>query len=156
MGVPERLVWAVDTLGVRHGERILEIGCGRGVAVGLIRERGGEVTAIDRSAKMIAIARERNPGACFMISAVEDDRLSGPYDKIFSVNVNLFWTRSPARELEIIRRLLAPGGRLYAFYESPGGRDQSAKVAEGFVAGGFSAEILREGGLIGVTGRPSP
>jgi SAM-dependent methyltransferase len=42
---------------------------------------------------------------------------AGSFTKIFAVNVNLFWVRSPATELEVARRLLAPGGGLFLFYD---------------------------------------
>jgi SAM-dependent methyltransferase len=58
----ERFVWAVDILAVRPADRLLEVGCGHGVAVSLVSEglTTGTITAIDRSPKMIEVATRRN------------------------------------------------------------------------------------------------
>ena len=58
----ERLVWAVDTLEVRPTDRLLEVGCGHGVAVSLVCARltTGRSPRIDRAPKMIEMATRRN------------------------------------------------------------------------------------------------
>jgi ubiquinone/menaquinone biosynthesis C-methylase UbiE len=60
--VPERLEWAVSRLALQPDHHVLELGCGHGVAAGLVcdRLRSGHVTAVDRSAAMIDRARRRN------------------------------------------------------------------------------------------------
>ncbi|HSA52092.1 MAG TPA: methyltransferase domain-containing protein [Yinghuangia sp.] len=127
--VPRRLRWAVERLDVRPDDRILEIGCGRGVAAELVCEllSGGRYFGIDRSASAINGAEARNAGhvtagrAEFLVAPVEGTDLTthGPFDKAFAVNVNLFWTHDPAHELGLIDAALASDGGLHLFFEPP-------------------------------------
>ncbi len=146
----ERLAWAVDALGVEPGDRVLEVGCGHGVAATLVCERldGGRLTGIDRSAKMIDMARRRNEEhvaadrAVFETVALEradfgDER----FDKVFGVHVAALW-RS-AGSLEVVRRHLTPGGALYVINQAPGWR--SAADARGSAE--QVAATLRERGF---------
>jgi cyclopropane fatty-acyl-phospholipid synthase-like methyltransferase len=145
---PERLSWAVEQLKIAGDERLLEIGCGRGVAVSLICPplTTGTITAIDRSEIAISAARQKNAAhlasgkVSFRHAALED--LTGPprsFDKIFAVNVNLFWLGA-TRGLDVVGKLLAPDGALFLFYEPPSlaGRKQAeAKLLANLEANHF-------------------
>ena len=58
--------WERDGLGLEHGQRLLDVGCGPGdAALALAEDLGadGEVVGIDASAEMIAVARARAAAA---------------------------------------------------------------------------------------------
>jgi len=172
-GASQRLIWAVDLLGVRPGDRVLEVGCGHGVAVTLVAERldGGRIVALDRSKTMIAMARRRNAehvdaGRAELVAvALEDADLGDErFDKVFAVHVAAFW-RQAERTLGVVRAHLAPGGALYLFSQSPGW--SSPEAARSFAAGvagvlhehGFAVEDVRVGDLrppaVAVIARPA-
>ena len=164
MDRPERNRWAVELLAVQAEDRILEIGCGPGVAAALVCERlaGGRLTAIDRSATAIERARVRNAahvGAGRLVLVQTDlASFTGPpaqLDTAFAVNVNLFWTSPADAECAVLARVLRPGGAVHLVYEGPGtGRDIAPAVAATLERHGFTTEIVRhrDGRLVCVVG----
>jgi len=123
--VSERLRAIVDGLALRPGERVLEIGCGHGVAATFVCEGGARLTAVDRSPKMIEAAARRNAAwveagtAEFLVASLEDlDLGDRRYDTIFAVRVGLFH-REPARARALASPGLAPGGRIVAAFDEP-------------------------------------
>lgn len=128
-----RLAAIVDALPLIDGLRVLEIGCGPGAAARAVAERigNGHVLAIDRSAKVIAQARE---GAAELISvgrlslrcvAAEDFVLEAgepPFDIAFAIRVGALDGRHPAAGTLALKRIaaaLVPGGRLFIDGGSP-------------------------------------
>lgn len=96
-----------------RGGRAIELGCGSGQFLGLLAERFDEVVAVDMSAAMIGIARQRNPQhhIDYRIGDIRDttpDRV-GTFDLVFSVNT-LHHLADPQLHLAQVRELLRPGG----------------------------------------------
>jgi len=167
----ERFVWAVETLELEPNARVLEIGCGHGVAVSLVCTRlgpGGRITAIDRSPKMIAAAQRRNRShvesgrAVLEAVALEDVDLGAQrFDKIFAFNVAPFWLE-PKVSLDVVREHLAPGGAIYVFWDArrQTSSDLGERLSQRLLQGGFAidrvlVEKLRPVPAVCVIGRSS-
>ena len=121
----ERLRSIVEQLDICPDDRVLEVGCGHGVAATFVCERlvGGRLTGVDRSPKMVEAASRRNVShvqagrAEFLVARLEDlDLGERRFDKVFAVRVGLFH-RDPARARALVEPWLAPGGSVSAFYD---------------------------------------
>ena len=154
VAAPQRIRWALERLHPRAGERILELGMGRGVSAQLLLA-AADVTylGVDRSPLAVQATRDRirphleQGRAAARQAAIADlppDDV-GACDAAFAVNVNVFWT-SPARaELQILRRILGPRhGRLRLFYDVPGNGPSSritVPATRRLSAAGFSSTV---------------
>ncbi|MGH3087450.1 MAG: class I SAM-dependent methyltransferase [Rubrobacteraceae bacterium] len=123
----ERLRAVVERLDVKPDDRILEIGCGHGVAATFVCEKleEGHLTAVDRSEKMVEAAAKRNAShveagkAEFFVSDLEDlDLGDRRFDKIFAVRVGLFH-REPERARGLVEKWLASDGELFVVFDPP-------------------------------------
>jgi ubiquinone/menaquinone biosynthesis C-methylase UbiE len=97
----------------------LEVGCGDGMLARRLAERAAEVTAIDRDAEMIALARKQTPAvegtSGRRVRFVEADFLAYPvqaasYD--FACANTVLHHMDFAAALSAMARALRPGGRL--------------------------------------------
>jgi len=122
-----RLAEIVNALPLRKGIRVLEIGCGPGVAAREIAKRigSGHILAIDRSAKAIAQAIKGSQeeiasgGLQFRQAAIEKFELEEgeqPYDIAFAVRVGALDGRHPEKgqlALPRIKKALKKNGKLF-------------------------------------------
>ncbi len=148
----ERNLWSVELLEIRPEHRVLELGCGPGIAIQAICARltTGSVTGVDHSALMVRQAARRNAaqvaaGRVHLMHGQLSDLppQSGPFDRMLAVNVAMFWD-DPVAHMRELRQRLAPGGRLALTLQprSPKATDEDARRA-----GDLLAQQLRQAGF---------
>lgn|GEM_PF-573233 len=163
--VPERISVAVESLDLRPDARVLEVGCGTGVAAELLCRRlpDGHVTALDRSGSAVAHAEKRlarwlEAGVADIaerdLAAFHGD--GRRYDVVLAINVNAFWTGPATEEVARVGELLADDGAAHLWFEAPpGGAAVTAgeRARDALLAGGMDATVTDVGGLAHVVGR---
>ena len=121
----ERSRWTVDLLHIDPNDRVLELGCGPGVALEHVARRlqSGTVVGIDHSLVMVKQATRRNREAIatgqvlVRVGPIEDARnVGGPFTKIFSVNVIQFMPDKMAF-FRLLSTKLADGGIVATTYQ---------------------------------------
>jgi trans-aconitate 2-methyltransferase len=132
----EQQVWGrelLDKLGLKGGERVLDVGCGDGRLTAEIARRvpGGSVLGVDVSENMIAFAREHyeagaHPNLRFRVEDARDLPFLEEFDLVFS-NAALHWVRGHQPVLAGARRSLKRGGRALL---QMGGRGNAAEVLD--------------------------
>ncbi|MBH0201019.1 MAG: class I SAM-dependent methyltransferase [Nitrospira sp.] len=149
----DRNRWTVNLLDIKAHDRILEIGCGPGLALEdcLARAIQGYVVGLDHSQTMLEQARKRNA------RAVEEGRLqlrlgrleeleskNEQFDKIFSVNVVQFLD-NPATTFQMLSTKLEPGGFLATTYMP---RDRNPSRSKALVMAQAVKQYMEEAGFI--------
>ena len=154
---------AVELLAPQTGERIVDAGCGTGMASLELRRRATcRVIGIDRSPTMIELARrnaERQDFArdlAFHEADLFDPGLAcAGYDAVLALNV-LYFCDAESRMLQSLRRLLRPGGRLVAYVTDRATMERwpfvrhgthrlfdRAELIEAFIKAGFDGHAVR-------------
>jgi ubiquinone/menaquinone biosynthesis C-methylase UbiE len=98
----------------RPCERVLDVGCGKGVFAARLAERARQVDALDSSAEMIEQAKARVPDnvTCLLGDVNEMSLPDGGYDAITSISA--LHHLSPPEVLPKLAAALRPGGVLIA------------------------------------------
>jgi SAM-dependent methyltransferase len=102
----------LDAARVTPGTRLLDAGCGAGLLALLASLRGARVTALDASAALLAVARERLPAADVREGDLEALPFAeASFDAVTAVN-SLFYAADMAAAMRELSRVARPGGRV--------------------------------------------
>ncbi|QVQ51067.1 methyltransferase domain-containing protein [Spiractinospora alimapuensis] len=111
----------VNLAGDVAGRRILDVGCGSGSLAAELGDRGADVTGIDVSSGMLALARKRlGNDAALHVADLREPLPFGndTFDDVVASLV-LHYLEDWAPPLAELRRVLRPGGRLIASVDHP-------------------------------------
>ncbi len=112
-------------LGVSAGTRLLDMACGAGLAIELARVAGADCAGIDASARLVEVARLRNPDTDIRVGDMAESGFSADsFDAVTSFRG--IWGTTPEAIGEV-HRVLRPGGQVALTFwgdmaASPGGR----------------------------------
>ena len=108
----------VDTLGIKPGMKVLDLGCGDGTTALPEAQRGADVLGVDIAANLVAAGNERaraagldnlrfQEGDASNLQGIEDDR----FDLVVSIFGAMFAPRPDDVASEMVR-VTRPGGRI--------------------------------------------
>jgi SAM-dependent methyltransferase len=121
---------AFDAAKVTEGTRLLDAGCGAGLALQVAADQGASVSGIDASEALVAIARQRLAGADIRIGEIEELPFA---DAAFDVatGFNSFqYAADRVRALAEARRVARPRGVVIAAVWGDPARCQAAAYIE--------------------------
>jgi ubiquinone/menaquinone biosynthesis C-methylase UbiE len=111
--------WAIGHMGIRFDDRVLDVGCGGGMAIKLLATRAdrGFVAGVDYSPEMVAQACARNATAVAdgQVLIRHGNAMALPFgdesfDVVSAIETFYFWP-DPMQGLAEAHRVLRPGGR---------------------------------------------
>ena len=106
----------VDAVQPTPGQRILDVATGTGMVALALAARGAEVTALDQSEAMLAVARGRAAPASGRIEFVTGEAEHLPFEDgsfdALTFTYLLRYVDNPAQTLTELARVVRPGGRI--------------------------------------------
>jgi SAM-dependent methyltransferase len=98
-----------DAVKIENRTRLLDVGCGAGLALQLAARRGASVTGLDASEGLLAVARERLPEADLRQGDLEELPFAdGSFTAVTSFNA-VQYAADPRRALQELGRVAEPG-----------------------------------------------
>lgn len=145
---PARNRAAIEILGLAEGDRLLDIGCGRGSGIALALQAGAVVAGVDTDPNMVRQASTAHPTAEVVNGGVEALPFGeGVFTAAMAVSNFHHWN-DRTRGVSEVHRVLAPSGRVLIL-ERLGRRPEAHGVTVSEVD--TLVGLLKEAGFIEVS-----
>lgn len=108
--------WALELLGARPGDRVLDVGAGTGQQTLRLAPAVGSVLAVDASEESLAVLAESAPGNVRTLAGRFDDLAARDCDARFERAIScyaLYYVQDAERAIARLHDLLADGGVLF-------------------------------------------
>ncbi|MBV8430864.1 MAG: methyltransferase domain-containing protein [Solirubrobacterales bacterium] len=109
----------LQALALAPRDELLEVGCGGGLLLRDAMATGAQVTGVDHSPDMVALAQERAPGARVVLASAESLPFADQSFSAVAMAVVFFFFDRPLDALREARRVLRPDGRLVIHTTGP-------------------------------------
>lgn len=100
----------LDKTNVDRGTRLLDVGCGTGMAAQLAAKLGAHITGLDASEAELAIAHERVPNGDFRCGEMEELPYADASFDVVTGFSSFQFAQDPVNALRQARRVVKPGG----------------------------------------------
>ncbi|MBI4884718.1 MAG: methyltransferase domain-containing protein [Actinobacteria bacterium] len=154
---------AIDLSGLQPGERLVDVGCGPGVAARRVRALGAEVIGVDPASVMLRVARLRwrsSSGLDWRLGTAESLPVDDGWAHVVWSLATVHHWADIDRALAEARRVLAPGGRLLVIERRIDDMNASGTASHGWTVEQPEsfAELCRQHGFnnVAVGTHPEP
>ena len=106
-------------LALRPGDRLLEIGCGGGLLLRAALAAGATATGIDHSPDMVALSRERAPGAEVLLASADRVPFADASFSAVAMSIVFIFLPDPAVILRECERVMITRARLAIYTTGP-------------------------------------
>lgn len=161
----------VDSLGMKRGMKVLDLGCGDGTTALPAARRGADVLGIDIASNLVAAGNRRAQEAGLTNLRFQEgdaSNLAGVPDKSFDLLISIFGAMFAPRPIDVAKemvRVTKPGGRIVMGNWIPGDPTLVAQILkisaaytppppEGFISPvtwGVEANVVERFGAAGVS-----
>lgn len=145
--------WTIERMRIGATDDILDVGCGSGMAVGLMAAKAqrGTVTGLDYSPEMVALATRRNRAAvqAGQVRVLRGDAMALPFpdasfDHVSAIETFYFWPDA-MNGLAQAYRVLRPGGQMVVTLEMSREASGTPSLVQRYFGKRFTERSAREG-----------